>query len=164
MLLATYDSTGYNIVLAIHVLSVVIGFGGVALVGILTRAAVDQAGPVGGGIATATAKLIKVAEYAIFTVPLWGIALVVMSKTGNGEALYGFGTPWVSASFTLYLLALAISLGFLRPATARFTTLTADAGTRTEAAALGRQIAAASGVANLLWIVVLFLMVLKPGQ
>ena len=158
MLLADVNSTAYEIVLSLHIIAVVIGFGGVALAGITARVALQHQGAAGGAVAEAGAKLVALAEYAIYLVPILGIGLVSMS----GHA-FGFGDPWISASFTLYVIALAIALAVIRPAMKRFAVAVADEGQAVEAEKLHKTLSIAGGVVNLIWVVVVFLMVLKPG-
>jgi uncharacterized membrane protein len=158
VLLATVNSTLYKIVFVLHILSVVIGFGGVALAGIYGRVALENIGPVGGAIARTNTKAVTVAEWAIFSVPVWGIFLIILS-----DEAFTFGQPWVSASFTLYIIGLALALAVLRPGTKKFDQAVADPARGAEAERLGKTLAIVGGVTNVLWIVVIFLMVFKPG-
>jgi uncharacterized membrane protein len=93
---------------------------------------------------------------------------------------YNFGTPWVTISMTLFIVALGIILGVLVPALTKAASLlearttpaptiadgedAAPAATVTDPqvdAARGR-VAASSGVASLLLVVITVLMVVKP--
>jgi hypothetical protein len=158
VLLATVTSTAYKLVFVLHILSVVIGFGTVALAGIHARVALDNVGPVGGAIARASTKAITVAEWFIFSVPVWGILLIVLS-----DKVFTFSQAWVSASFLLYLIGLGLALGFLRPGTKKFDVAVGDPARAEEAEKLGKSLAIVGGITNLLWVVVIFLMVFKPG-
>jgi uncharacterized membrane protein len=158
VLLAAEGSTGYDIVLALHILAVVMGFGGIALSGIHAKVALENLGPAGGAVAASARKAATVAEIFIFLVPILGIGLVMMS-----EDFYGFDEPWVSASFVLYLVGLGLGFGVLRPAAKRFEGAVA-ASNADEAKKLYSLQAMVGGIANLIWVVVIFLMVLKPGH
>lgn len=157
-MLAAISSTGYEIVKTLHVLTAIIGFGTLALQGVAARAALDNKGPAGGLVARTSTKISSIAEVAILLVPVFGIALVFMS----GD-VYRFEQPWLSASFVLYLIGLGLGLGVIRPAAKRFDAAVGDPAQAEEAERLGKTLAIVSGIANLLWVVVLFLMVLKPG-
>jgi uncharacterized membrane protein len=158
VLLATVDSSLYKIVFAVHILAAIIGFGGVALNGIYARVALDNQGPTGGAIAGAIMKASDIASYAIYSVPVWGIFLVILS-----DKVYAFSQPWVSASFTLYIVVVALVLAVIRPAGRKFGEAVADPQRAAEAESLSKTLAIVGGVANLSWVVILFLMVFKPG-
>jgi len=158
MLLADVGSVPYKIVYVLHIVAVVVGFGGVVLSGIATRTALERKGPEGGAIAAANSRTAAVAAYSLYSVPVWGIFLIILS-----DDQFTFAQPWVSASFTLFIVGVALMLGVLRPAMKRFDVAVADPAKAEEAEKLGTMLAVAGGVVSLIWVVIVVLMVFKPG-
>ena len=89
----------------------------------------------------------------------------------------GFGVTFVWLAMTLFIIAIGISHGMLYPAVRKANAL-AEELSRTEGPppgaagpppqvveleALGKRIGAAAGVLNLLVVVILYLMIWKPG-
>ena len=67
------------------------------------------------------------------------------------------GSGWVSASYALWLVAVALNLALLAPALKE-----AIAGGASDRVA--RKIGAVGGLSALCWVVIVVLMVYKPGQ
>ncbi|HWH36114.1 MAG TPA: DUF2269 family protein [Acidimicrobiales bacterium] len=158
----------YRTVLLLHILTVVVGFGAFIANASYARLARQRGGAEGLAISQAsTAVTRQVALGAIYAVPLFGILLVVLS-----DGIFGFGDPWVSLSFLLYIVAVALLVAVVLPAQRRADQLGASlvagsaggAGAQSELDALGRKLAASSGAFNLLFVVLLALMIFKPGS
>ena len=79
-------------------------------------------GPEGLAIAEANLKVTEIAEYFIYAIPIFGIALVFMSKT-DGIEIFKFSQTWVWLSLVLYIVALGLSHGVLFPAVKRMQVL-----------------------------------------
>lgn len=145
---------GYGLVLALHLLTVAF------LVGPAAVAAVASARHVRAGRAEALRDASRTTRaYTLGTVltVVLGTALVGLGDVGGQ---WSFDQAWISASYALWLVAVALTLVLVVPAqTAAADALEAgqDAG-----AAAGR-IAAGAGLAMLAWSAVVVLMVLKPG-
>jgi uncharacterized membrane protein len=159
VLLAAYDDTAYEIV----------GLGTVFLNGLYGAQANARRGPEGFAIAQANLKVTNVAQWFIYAIPIFGIALVFMS-----DDIIEFDQTWIWLSLVLYVVALGISHGLLFPAVKRMHVLMAEmingpppaAGPPLQAAEmerLGKRVAAAGLVLNLLVVVLIVLMVVKPG-
>ena len=99
------DSGAYDTVLVLHILCVVIGFGGVMLNGIYGVESKRRPGPEGLAVFEATERVSRVAEYFIWAVPVFGIALILMS-----HSQWTFSQTWVVASLVIYALALTMVL------------------------------------------------------
>ena len=173
MTLAAINSDGYKLVLTLHILAVIIGLGTVFLNAIYGAQAKSRRGPDGLAIAQANLKVTEIAQYVIYTIPIFGIALVFMSKT-DGIEIFKFSQTWVWLSLVLYIVALGLSHGLLLPAVKRMQVLMAEViaggppagGPPPQAAEmeqLGKRIAPVGAVLNLLVIVIVGLMVFKPG-
>jgi uncharacterized membrane protein len=171
--LAAINSDGYKLVLTLHILAVIIGLGTVFLNAIYGAQAKSRRGPDGLAIAQANLKVTEIAQYVIYTIPIFGIALVFMSKT-DGIEIFKFSQTWVWLSLVLYIVALGLSHGLLLPAVKRMQVLMAEViaagppagGPPPQAAEmeqLGKRIAPVGAVLNLLVIVIVGLMVFKPG-
>ena len=173
-----YDGTLYNIVLVLHLLSAIIGFGSVFLNGIYGSQAKANKGPGGLAISRAVGKVGDVASYFIYAVFVFGLLLVFLSKS-NGIQSIPWSDPWLSASMLLYFVGLGLSHGVLRPATKKMLALQEEmvaggppaggppAGGPppqvAEMEQLGQRVAIVSGVLNVLLVVLVALMVFKPG-
>jgi uncharacterized membrane protein len=171
--LAAYNSDSYNVVLTLHILSVIIGLGTVFLNAVYGVQAKARRGPEGLAISQANLKVTEYAQYAIYAIPIFGIALVFMSKT-DGIQFYDWDQTWIWLSLVLYIAALGLSHGLLMPAVKRMQVLMAEViaagppagGPPPQAAEmeqLGKRIAPVGATLNVLVIVIVALMVFKPG-
>jgi uncharacterized membrane protein len=165
-------STGYKIVLVLHLLSVIVGFGTVVLNGIRGAEAKKRPGPGGLAIGESGYRVNKVAEYFIYAVPVFGLGLVGMSDGG-----WKFSQTWVWLALLLYVIGIAVSHAVLIPSEKRMNVLAAElvaagpppAGASgpppqvVEMEGLEKKLAASGTFLNLLVVVVVILMVFKPG-
>jgi uncharacterized membrane protein len=160
MVIATVRDGVYDFVLLLHLIAVVVGFGGVLLNGLYGAQAKKRPGP--GGLAIAEANFFvttKVAEPAIYLVPLLGFALV-----GLSDSAWSFSQTWVTLSLVLYVIGLANARLVLVPTSAKMIAMM-QAGPpdphKMEAA--GKRLAAAGGFSHLVFTVIMILMIWKPG-
>jgi len=103
-------SGAYDTVMVLHILCVIVGFGGVMLNGIYGAESKRRRGSEGLAMFEATEKVGKVAEMFILAVPIFGIALILMS-----QKQWTFSQTWVMAAITIYVLALTLVFGFHLP-------------------------------------------------
>lgn len=161
----------YNLVLFLHLVAVIVGIGGVALNGVYAARIKAEGGAAGAAIARANAHVSwGWAEKFIYAIPVFGILLVLLS---DGE--FEFSELWISLSFLLYIVAVGLAHGFMRPAERRLEQLGGElaalespgTGGRpaqvTEMDALEKKMAAMGMVLNLLAAAILALMIWKPG-
>ena len=88
---------------------------------------------------------------------LFGFALSGMSApAGGGEALYKMSQGWLSAAVALWIVLIAVIVFVVRPAIVQFAKDASDA-------ARGR-IMMGTGVTHLVLVVMLYLMIFKPGH
>jgi len=171
--IAAINSDAYKLVLVLHILAVIVGLGTVFLNAIYGMQAKARRGPDGLAIAQANLKVTEIAQYVIYAIPVFGIALVFMSKT-DGIEIYKFDQTWVWLSLVLYIGALGLSHGILLPSVKRLQVLMAElvaagppaGGPPPQAAEmeqLGKRIAPVGAILNILVIVIVGLMVFKPG-
>lgn len=188
MLLARVDDTPYRVVLLLHILTAIVGFGAVFLNALYGRAAERRKGVEGLAIAETNFDVSQMAGYFIYAVPVLGILLVLMSDTGSGERVYKFSEAWISTSFVLYIVGLGLSHGVLRPNVKKMHTLmrelvamppgssTSSAGPPAAGAGGGRPpqvdeieqrartVGTTGAILNLVLIVILYLMIWRPGS
>lgn len=165
---------GYNVVLLIHIMAAIVGFGSVFLNGMYGAQAKRRPGPGGVAIGEANLAVSAVAEYLIYSMPITGIVLVVMD-----DVVWSFSQLWIWLSIVLYVIALGISHGSQIPAAKRMNALAQElaaagpppAGAAAggpppqvvEMEALGKRLGAGGAALNLILVVIVVLMIWKPG-
>ena len=154
------DGDLYNVLLLLHIVTVVVGFGSVALNGVYGALAKRSPGPEGAAIGEANTHVsLKWAEWFIYAVPVFGILLVLAS-----EDVWGFDQLWITLSFVLYIVGLGVSHGVMRPAAKRMNALARQQRPDTAAMeATEKRLAAGGTFLNLLIVVLIALMIWKPG-
>ena len=153
----------YNVVLVLHILGVVAGTGTNMLNGVVAAKAKQLGGPLTGAVMRTNFEVALVAEKIIYTIPVTGILLVLMS-----EDLWTFGQTWIWLSIVLYVVAIGISHGVMKTSALRMQALgpqlgQGDQAAIAEAGALEKKLAAGGTVLNLLTVVLIALMIWKPG-
>ena len=168
-MLAAYGSDAYKIVLVLHILCAIVGFGAVFLNGIYGAQAKARRGPEGLAISQANFLVSEIGQYFIYAVFLLGIVLVLI-----GDNLFDFGQTWIWLAMLLFLSSLAVSHLMLRPRVKRMQALMEEviAGPPpaggpppqvAEMEQLGKQIGMIAPALQVALVVILFLMVFKPG-
>jgi hypothetical protein len=113
----------------------------------------------GDGAATAAAsRVLRIYAYASVLVVIAGFGL--MSQKRRGHRLGEFGDTWIWLSLLLWLVAVGLVLGVIVPTLDRATRKIAG---QESVVALTARVAAAGGVVGLLFVVVVVLMVYRPG-
>jgi uncharacterized membrane protein len=158
-------SGAYKFVLLLHLVSVVVGLGGVMLNGVYAGLAAKGQGTEGIAVSEANFKVSNVAEKFIYAIPLFGIGLIFMS-----DDVWSFGQTWVWLSLVLYVLAIGISHSVLIPSHKRVNLLgrqlaegNGGEAEMHEVMALGKKMAPAGAVLDVLAVVLIALMIWKPG-
>jgi uncharacterized membrane protein len=159
----------YRLFLLLHILSAIVGFGGVMLNGVYAARARKR--PPAESLAVMevnTFVSVTVAEKAIWLVPIFGFGLV-----GLSDEVYKFSQTWVWLSIIVYVAALAVSYLLMQPRVKEVLALQREMvsqgpthGPPPQAAqlgALGKQIAPIGVVLDLALLVILVLMIWKPG-
>lgn len=168
------DSGLYQFVLVLHIVAVVIGFGGVFSAGFYGMEAKKRGGRDALAISEATMSVTtKVSEWAIYAVPVLGILLVVLS-----DDVIKFSEGWISLSFLIYIAAIGVVHAVHLPNIRRMNQLMGElvaggaaAGSAggpppqvAELQARGKKAAAVGGMLNAAWVAVLMLMVFQPWR
>lgn len=176
MLLASITSTAFKLVLFLHLMSAIVGIGGVFLLGLFGREAGARKGVQGQAIAETAYKVGHVAEYFIYAIPIFGIALLFISTT-NGNHVYWFDQTWVSLALLLYIGAIAFSHAVHLPNLRKMNALMAElnaggpppagaAGPPPQAVELearGKRAGINGAILNVTVTIIVILMVWKPG-
>jgi uncharacterized membrane protein len=149
MVLAAIDSTGYQIVLILHIVLVVVGFGGLFIAPMLRRTDGSQESI--AGIVLAYVQRIALPSVAV--AGILGFGLISMSKDGDID-VFKFSQTWVSISILLWIAELLL-LWFGVAATEK-KVMAGDA-------AAEARLPMFTGISHLLLIVLVYLMVFKPG-
>jgi uncharacterized membrane protein len=177
IVVATYHDDFYNLVVLLHILCAIIGFGAVFLNGIYgqqMKARMQSGrGTEALGIYEANLMVSKIGEYFIYAVFVFGLGLVGLATVGDHH-VYSFSQTWVWLSVLLYVVGIGLSHGVLMPTVKRMGVLMREmlaapppAGgpppQATEMEGLGKKLGVVGPALNLLLVVVLILMVWKPG-
>ena len=170
-MIALFETIGgwYKLLLVLHILSVVVGIGAVMLNGLYAAQAQKREGPAARAVLEANFYVSNVAEFVIYTIPVWGILLVLASH----DAIK-FDQTWIWLSLLLYVVALGISHGVMIPGSKRIIALMSEieqgpppAGGPppqvTEIEAIGKRLGAGGAALDIIVVVIIALMVAKPG-
>lgn len=157
------DSDAYKVVLVLHLLTAIVGFGGVVVTGYFGAMAAARKGREGAAIGEVVEKGYSFSEWFIYAVPVLGIVLVLLS-----EDVFTFSQAWVSLSLLLYVVAIGLYHGLHRPTVRRITAILRETAGGSQAQApeldkLGRKAGMVGGVLNLLTVAIVVVMVFKPG-
>jgi uncharacterized membrane protein len=151
------DFGSYQLLLVIHLLTVVVGIGSVILNGVYGAEAKKAGANGGNAIVRANWAVTEIAEYFIYAIPVTGILMVL-----DSDYPWDFSDTWVWMSILLYVIALGNSHMNLRPSAKKMIELTAGPPTP-EMEAVGKKLAVAGTVNDLIVVVLIVLMVWKPG-
>jgi hypothetical protein len=156
--------------LVCHVLVAIVGLGSVMLNGIYAAQAQKRQGPSGRAVSEANEFVSNIGEKFIYLIPVFGILLVLFSNKG-----IKFSNTFVWMALLLYFIAIGISHAVMIPGHQKINKLLLEmeqapppAGGAppqvAEVQAIGKRMAPAGMVLNLLIVVILFLMVWQPGK
>ena len=120
LVIADITSGTYKLVLVLHILAAIVGFGGVFLNALYGQQAKARRGREGLAIAESNFLVSSVAEFFIYGVLVFGILLVLLS-----DEVWTFGQFWIWASIVLYVVGLGLAHGVLRPNVRRMNLLMA---------------------------------------
>lgn len=152
----TRGDFAYDLILFLHILSAIAGIGNYMLAGLRAASASKAGGPAAGAVSDAEMTSGKVADIFIYLIFITAIALIIPE---NGPE---FSDMWVSLSFLLYIVALGISHGVMKP-TARKARELGAAGGGPEMPSIQQRLAIGGTALNVLAVGLLALMIWKPG-
>jgi uncharacterized membrane protein len=169
MLAAGINSGIYKILLLLHILTVIVGIGAVVMNGLYAAQAQKRPGPTGRAVVEANHAVTDVAEKVIYLIPVFGILLVLTS-----DHAWKFSQTWVWLAIVVYVVAIGIAHSVLIPGTKRIIELQKEMESAppraggappqvAEIETIGQRLAVGGGVTNLLVVVLVALMIWKPG-
>jgi uncharacterized membrane protein len=146
----------FKLLLALHLLFAVFAVG--PLVGAATTAA--RAVRTGDGAASAAAaRMLRSYAIASVLVVVLGFGLMSLDNPYGPGKVAEFGDTWIWLSLVLWLVAVGVTLAVLVPALTRV-----GAATGAAASSVTARVAASGGVVGILFAVIIFLMVYRPGD
>lgn len=168
-MVAAFGSDAYKVVLVLHILCAIIGFGAVFLNALYGRQAAEIKGTEGLAITRANFTVSRVGEIFIIAVFVLGVVLVLI-----GDNVFDFGQTWIWLSMLLFIIALGLSQGIMTPSVKKIISLQEElvsgppptGGPPPQAAEIeryGKRLAAVGPILNIILVVILVLMVFKPG-
>jgi hypothetical protein len=165
-------TVGFRILVMLHILCVIGGFGAVAYNGLYASLAHRRAsgGQGSGAILEVNTLVSALAELVIYAALLFGIAAVAASHSA-----VKFSQAWVSAAFAIYLVDIGILHGWIRRNQRLYMAVAAQVeaanpppGSRPDGLAdldrLEKRVALGWGAFNVLVVVAVYFMVFKPGS
>ena len=158
----------FKLLLVLHILSAIVGIGGVLLNGLYAAQAQKRPGPPGRAVSEANYAVTSVAEKVIYLVPVFGILLVLASDKGIESS-----DLFVWLSLLLFIIALGISHSVLIPGHRKINALLLEmeqgpppvGGPPPQVAqiqSLGQRQGGAAMVLDLLLVIILALMIWQP--
>lgn len=167
VIIADLSSNLYRVLLLLHVLFSIAGFGGVLFNGLYAAQAARRGGPAGRAVSEANYSVASIAEIFILLVPVSGIALMWAS-----EGAWDLADLWIWLSLALFAIAFVVSRVVLMPGhrainqlLAEMESHPADAGPPPQirdVERLGRRQAVAGASLDVMLVVILVLMIWKP--
>ncbi len=158
----------YRVIVLLHILAAIVGFGGVLLNGVYAMEARKRPGPSGRAVSESNFAVSMVAEKVIFAVPLLGLAAV-----GASDDAWSLGDTWLWLSLVLMIVGLGIAHTVMTPGHRRINQLLAEMESSAptggpppqlvEVQATGRRLGMMSMVLNVLLVTILALMIWKPS-
>ena len=151
MILATFDSGLYKVFFLGHMISFLVAFAP-AVINPILAAKVKADGDMGslGRLAGHQANMGRQIHFpALIALGAFGIAMVITS-----DPVWSFGDTWVSLAFLVWLALCGVVSGVLLPAERKLAAGDLEAE---------KKVAMAGQIATVLLLVMLFLMIWKPG-
>jgi hypothetical protein len=163
----------YKLTLVAHIFCAIVGFGSVFLNALYGQQVRKRGGREGLAVFQANFFVSGIGQFFIYGVFVFGFLLVLESSKA-----WKFSQTWVWLAMLLYVIALGVSHGILLPSLRRMQALMeqmVDAGPppagappgpppqAAEMAALGQRVGASGTFLDVMIVVILVLMVWKPG-
>ena len=142
-----------HFLLSLHLISAVFFIGPVAAAGPATARA-TRAGDVGA--VESSARMMRIYGYGSLLVALFGLGLV--QKKWHAE----FGDTWVWLSLILFVISLGLVIGVAVPGQEQLVEALRGGAADKAKSALGK-VMGASSLASIAYVVIIVLMVTKPG-
>jgi uncharacterized membrane protein len=161
-------STAFKLLVLLHVLCVIGGFGAVAYNALYLSLAQRRDGGRGAAAVLEINHMVSgLAELLIYAAFVFGIGAVTTS-----QHQFKFSQAWISAAMAVYLVDIGVLHGWIRPQQRRYLAAAKEAEASSggrplqveQLAAIEKRVAAGWAVFNILVIGAVYLMVFKPGS
>ncbi|HWE56595.1 MAG TPA: hypothetical protein VG435_13865 [Acidimicrobiales bacterium] len=163
--------TGFHILVLLHLLCVIGGFGALAYNGLYLNLAQRRRAGGTGAVLEINRMISGLAEILVYAAAVFGLAAVAASNKH-----FKFSDAWVSAALAVYIVDIAILHAWIRPNQRQYTdvvtrleqpladgeTLESRTGDVNALQSFEKKVSAGWGVFNVLVIVAVYLMVFKP--
>src|ERR1700730_10618732 len=100
----------FKVLLVLHILSAIVGLGGVLLNGIYAAEAQKRPGSAGRAVSEANYAVSNIAEKVIYLIPVFGILLVLAS-----DGVFKFSMTFIWLALLLFIIAVGLSHSVLIP-------------------------------------------------
>ena len=150
-------SFGYRLLLLIHILAVVVGFGSTFVYGIIQTKTRDLPAPSRLSVANAN----QLAGWALTRGPIIGAVVLGAVLVAAGDP-WEFSQGWVSASFLIAILIVVWEWFMLKPLLGKHAEALGE-GNTPAADGLEKRMGPIGGVTHIGFVVLLILMIWKPG-
>jgi hypothetical protein len=168
--LGTYYNGFYKFLLVCHILAAIVGIGANMLTALYGSEARKRPGPAGRAITEANLHVSEIATNIIYLVFVFGFLLVLFS----GDVIK-FSQTWVWLAMLLFIIAIGISHGVMKPSAKRIIALQTEmeqgpppaGGPPPQVVQMqetGKKLAAGGATLNLIVVVILALMIWQPGR
>ena len=162
-------STGFNLLVLLHVLCVIGGFGGLAFNAMYMSLAQRRSAGGTSAILEVNRLVSGLAEMLVYLALLFGIGAVAA-----GHPHFSFSDAWISAALGLYLVDIALLHAWIRPHQRRYSEVVSLLETPADPAVsrdadvtllqkLEKQVGLGWGIFNLVVVGAVYLMVFQPG-
>ena len=145
----------HHFLLSLHLIAAVFFIGPIAAAGPATARA-TRAGDVGA--VESSARMMRIYGYGSLLVALFGLGLV--QKKWHAE----FGDTWVWLSLVLFVVALGLVIGVAVPAPGAAGRGSSNGGAADRVKSALGKVMGASSLASVAYVVIIVLMVVKPGS
>jgi hypothetical protein len=157
-----YDSFVYNLVLLLHLLTAVVGFGSSFVWPALAARARKMEPAQGYALTNLSLQLGKpLTTYPIYASGAFGLVLVILSAADDFGP-YAFDQTWISLAFLLFIAAALVAAFLHYPNLKKMDAL--QARLVSGEAKRGKQAAMYGGILHLLFLLLMIDMVWKPGS
>jgi uncharacterized membrane protein len=154
-------SDSFRVLVLLHVLCVIGGFGALAYNALYASLAARRSGPGAGAVLEVNTLVSGLAELLLYAAFLFGVGAV-----GASHKTIKFGDAWVAAAMGVFLADIAILHAFIRPQRKAYEVVVraAESGSVDRAALrrLERRVGLGWAVFNVLVIGAVYLMVFQP--
>jgi uncharacterized membrane protein len=161
------DGGLYRLLLLLHILTAAVGFGAVAFNGLYRTRARQHGGDTELLLLEENGSVTRLAEYLIYAVFVFGLLVAVSSKN-----YWEFSQSWLSLAMLLYIVEIGLLHGIVHRAERQYKDLLVQVNAAAPAGRTGevvqleqleQRIRFGWGVFDVLFLVILYLMVFKPG-